>query len=479
LLRYPTPVAIRIIGAVARTARTRVSPFHVTIAHILGGDVNITLVAEGFSTKSAYGTFRPGVRIMIGSFDCHVHWIDPSGHLLRFAAPPIESVCPGYRPCQVILTIANPLPSFASIQSLALALDTDTFDQTPFSVGLETSISIPPFLPGAGTVPIASLVHFDGLSSLDSSTSYSTYVQLTGVTDVSGFAAGFTYSRDCPRDDFEVNVTRCGDLLYGFIDPRPRCPFRPDNTSSCTLCPYGAMCPTQTFAYPLPGYWSSHPSSGHVVACRAPSSRCLGFNAVDGRSVCADGYFGFACQSCASGYYPIFGACERCELGTPVMLVLRRVGYFAVALVLAALLVFAVVVAVNKRVGSELYESIRRTIMFVTASIFILQIISQATRALRSSALPMLRPCSRRWKFSSYPASLLHLNVSPKPTPFRNISSTSAFVYYCSSSIFLRVYGALGSAACNAPLQMQIARLTSILRSRVEAKRVARCYGRI
>jgi hypothetical protein len=92
-----------------------------------------------------------------------------------------------------------------------------------------------------------------------------------------------------------------------------------------------------------------------------------------------------------SGYYPAFGACERCEKGTPAILAVRRIGFFALGLVLASIVVFAVVFAVNKRVGSDLYDSIRRVIMFVTASIFILQIISRATRALRFSAPPMLR----------------------------------------------------------------------------------------
>jgi hypothetical protein len=73
------------------------------------------------------------------------------------------------------------------------------------------------------------------------------------------------------------------------------------------------------------------------------------------------------------------------------MLIMKRVGFFLLGFVLAASIVFGIVVAVNRRIGSELHESIRRVIMFVTASVFILQIISQATRALRSSAPPMLQ----------------------------------------------------------------------------------------
>jgi hypothetical protein len=77
------------------------------------------------------------------------------------------------------------------------------------------------------------------------------------------------------------------------------------------------------------------------------------------------------------------------------------------------MVVFAVVFAVNKRVGSDLYDSIRRVVMFVTASIFILQILSQATRALRFSAPPMLRSMFKAlvvFQFSSIapPPECLH-----------------------------------------------------------------------
>jgi hypothetical protein len=386
------PLNTRIIASVARTVKTRMSPFHVTIAHILGGDVNITLVAEGFSTNSGQGTFLPGARVTIGPFECPIQWVDPSGQLLRFTAPPIERVCPGYRPCQVILSISNPIPAISSIRGLATARDADLLrDLEKFSSGLEAEISIPPFLSGVGSRPLAALAGWANAVSMNFSAGYSTFLELTAASDVSAVASGFIYSRDCPPMDFDLNLTRCGDISLALNEPRPRCPFRPENTSLCTLCPYGAICPTQAFAFPLPGYWSSHPSSQYVMACRTPSSRCLGFDPVLGRSACGSGYMGFACQSCMSGYYPAFGACERCELGTPAMLVVRRIGFFALGLVVASMVVFAIVFAVNKRVGSDLHDSVRRVVMFVTASIFILQIISQATRALRSSAPPMLR----------------------------------------------------------------------------------------
>jgi hypothetical protein len=226
------PFNTRIIASVARTEKTRLSSFHATIAHILGGDVNITLVADGFSTNSGQGTFLPGVRITIGLFECRVRWVDPSGQLLRFTAPPIEWICPGYRPCQVVLSISHPLPSVFSIRSLAAAADADLvrgLEEIPF--GLQAGISIPPFLPGAGSTPVAGLAEGVSVVPMDPSAGYGTFVKLTATSHVSGIAAGFTYSRDCPPTDFDLNSTRCSDLSLGFAEQRPRCPLHPDNTS--------------------------------------------------------------------------------------------------------------------------------------------------------------------------------------------------------------------------------------------------------
>jgi hypothetical protein len=94
------------------------------------------------------------VRVMMGPFECRVHWVDPSGQLLRFTAPPIEWVCHGYRPCRVVLSISNPLPSASSIRSLATATDDALLHGLEeFRSGLWAGISIPPFLPGVASNP--------------------------------------------------------------------------------------------------------------------------------------------------------------------------------------------------------------------------------------------------------------------------------------------------------------------------------------
>jgi hypothetical protein len=75
-----------------------------------------------------------------------------------------------------------------------------------------------------------------------------------------------------------------------------------------------------------------------------------------------------------------------------VVAIVTRLSLFVGGILAFALFSLAVVVLVMRKVGGGSFrESVGRVLMFLTASIFILQVISQATRTLRSSAPPLIR----------------------------------------------------------------------------------------
>ena len=117
----------------------------------------------------------------------------------------------------------------------------------------------------------------------------------------------------------------------------------------CAPCPTGGYCPGGGRVWPLPGYWS-YSETQLPVACGLPQS-CPGAlsNAQlspDGSrstSVCAAGYSGTFCSSCASAYYSLDQRClscglqdaEKVELG--ILLILAVALFMAMAVCVATL----------------------------------------------------------------------------------------------------------------------------------------------
>ena len=88
----------------------------------------------------------------------------------------------------------------------------------------------------------------------------------------------------------------------------------------CEPCPAGGYCPGGGRVWPLPGYWSFSETSA-PVACSLPqacpgalSSPTLTAGGSRMTEVCAEGYTGQYCITCAAGYYTDVPRCLSCGL---------------------------------------------------------------------------------------------------------------------------------------------------------------------
>ena len=98
--------------------------------------------------------------------------------------------------------------------------------------------------------------------------------------------------------------------------------------SSCTKCPPNAACPGGSFVEPLPGYWSSSPTSIQMHRCPLFKTAC---NYTNQHHKCQEGYRGPLCGDCRLPEYGMLSPmrCGRC-MRPSVQLALFLVLSFAI-----------------------------------------------------------------------------------------------------------------------------------------------------
>ena len=168
-----------------------------------------------------------------------------------------------------------------------------------------------------------------------------------------------------------------------------RCAF--GGNGSCTECPAGAMCPGGYRAFAVPGSYTIEPSNPLQLECDAPAAqRCLGWDAASGQMQCGAGYTGFACASCARGFFPDDdNVCTRCP---PIVgsgpLVLSLLFMFLACALVAVAIVLLTLVAIHVFGGGSVKDAGRRArelILFFWTSV---QLMVQLSTVVKTSQVP-------------------------------------------------------------------------------------------
>lgn len=126
------------------------------------------------------------------------------------------------------------------------------------------------------------------------------------------------------------------------------CPVKGEwGAVDCNPCPEGAECPGGNRLWPLPGWWNTGEGSGQVQRCLP--GRCLGYDAEAHAVICAVGYQGRLCGSCADGYYDKDGVCDQCSSkAVSLSLLVVDIG-------VVALLIFAMFTLSNKGLSEGVF----------------------------------------------------------------------------------------------------------------------------
>ena len=137
---------------------------------------------------------------------------------------------------------------------------------------------------------------------------------------------GMQYCQTCEPFKYadKKGAASCQDCPQHAECPAPECPLNADR------------CPGGTDVVVMPGYWRTLDTSVEIHACEGLSpSICPGGNGSDAR-LCADGYVGVKCASCAKDWYKNSGVCEKCtgDEGVAVTVSICAAIFVAVALVL-------------------------------------------------------------------------------------------------------------------------------------------------
>ena len=101
--------------------------------------------------------------------------------------------------------------------------------------------------------------------------------------------------RPCQPGEFQLS-TGCQVCTKGTFSLSP--------AENCQSCLVNAICDGKFYIYPVYGFWRSHNMSAIIRPCPNPSA-CLGGQVegvADLQGVCAQGYKGNLCQSCAEDY---------------------------------------------------------------------------------------------------------------------------------------------------------------------------------
>jgi hypothetical protein len=130
------------------------------------------------------------------------------------------------------------------------------------------------------------------------------------------------------------------------------------------------------------------------VQCPPPADRCVGYTPSADAVACGVGYKAesIGCQACDTGYYQdIDGLCVACpadlSLSARVVPVLTILAGFAGL----AVVMLAVVVAVNRLKGAPIRDSLRRSSQFVMMMVGVLQLLAQVGRAAAPGLPPVLK----------------------------------------------------------------------------------------
>lgn len=153
---------------------------------------------------------------------------------------------------------------------------------------------------------------------------------------------------------------------------------------SCIQCPEGCFCPGGSRCFSQPGWWVPQESSTSPVPCAPPSSRCIGFDASQGRTLCGKGYRAGSrlCSACDRGWYKTdSGLCKECPddsnagslvLGPILGLVGGVLGVF--------LIVFLIVWIASRVRGGTVVQGLMRAKDFVLSVVLTLQLLVTASR---------------------------------------------------------------------------------------------------
>ena len=381
----------------------------------LAGGMNITLVADGTqrvriapapgvedvrehngatAAHASAFAFMPGSQVWLGQLKLHVNRVSSDGLMLDVALPPYAQLCPPDAPCTgpsayKTLWVSNPprVPQswVATVRDAwagagsawvtphshpaAFANGQAAWDApTAVTLGHQEDI-----LGGAMACPLAC----PGAGSSTDPTSPATARRLQ--------------SAEAASTGYGIYVT---DACLGYLPPGPacrdpaispaRCAFGAGD--ECVPCGEGAVCPGGYRRWPIAGYWTDSERSGAgVVKCAAPAQlRCQGWDVVQRKSLCGEGYTGVRCGSCADSFYRVdSGECLRCpETGHNKLLdaIVPLLVFLGVFCGVVGVMTAAVLLAVYWR-GGSLKGGLWRTLDFMAWAIALLQVLAQVGRS--------------------------------------------------------------------------------------------------
>jgi hypothetical protein len=223
--------------------------------------------------------------------------------------------------------------------------------------------------------------------------------------------------------------------------PRSKCLLRTES-KKCIFCPEGARCPGGNQLWPLPGFGLNH--LGEVVPCKAPSSRCLGYDEKVRTELCAEGYGGLLCGGCIPGYfsYPVgVNYCLVCpERVSPTMAVISAI--IVPLLVMLAMFAGILLVALGgsyiaaKINGGTVSGGLFRTVDFALYFFLSVSLLSQVSRVCLGKLPPYMEDMAVHLSILQFDISG---TVPPDCTDFPFLKEAALFYFSTVCIVFLTV----------------------------------------
>ena len=327
------------------------------VATIVGSQI-IVLRASAAHTPA----FFPGVTtVTIGGVTCTVRAISPDGAWLMVTSPQPSVLCNATASgdCGYVTFVSRNVPEPRPLQaSSASAPPTDR----------GAAVSCPPFCPGSigSDIPVA-VVSRQAVSAPSTPGAPYMFVRASPATStaalpvlapaapvLSSSSQGFYYAAACDASGFFESPVL--GACANDSDPLSyRCAW--GVRESCTLCPREALCPGGARLWSRPGHWVASESSlpGDVATCAPPdpASRCLGWDAFSGSTLCGVAYRqgSYLCGACAPGFFAAEDAsCAKCPASVGLWARYQGAAYI-IAAILAVIAVFGALLFLATRLA--------------------------------------------------------------------------------------------------------------------------------
>jgi hypothetical protein len=278
---------------------------------------SVTFIGStSLALRAASRAFSPLVSVTIGGVSCTDTVVSADGQWLVTRTPTQAQMCSSSGTCaDATLVLSNP-------PIAALAGGRRVADDATSVATRGATLSCPPFCPNmlaAAAVPLAVEGSTDTfVPAAVLTTPAGRVVSPIDTTSLAETTAGIYYAVSCTASGLYTDPTT--GACTNASDPRSaRCAFGSGDT--CQPCPKGALCPGGSFAWPLPGYYSSSAASLRILPCTPPEPtlRCAGWNTLTGRTQCGPTYRqgSYLCESCSVGAYAFGdGSCRMCPVVT-------------------------------------------------------------------------------------------------------------------------------------------------------------------